>query len=107
MFAQLSSRLSTALREVRGKGRLTEADVDDALIEIRAALLEADVALPVVREFAKAIKSRAVGAEVSTALNPGQQFVRIVNDELVEILGSNTRTLKFSPGKPTVIMLLG
>lgn len=107
MFAQLSNRLSTALKEVRGKGRLTEADVDDALIEIRAALLEADVALPVVREFAKAIKSRAVGADVSTALNPGQQFVRIVNDELVEILGSNTRILKFSTGKPTVIMLLG
>ncbi len=107
MFAQLSKRISSALRDVRGKGRLTETDVDDALIEIRAALLEADVALSVVREFAKAIKARAIGAEVSAALNPGQQFVRIVNEELTLILGSNTRSIKFATNKPTVIMLLG
>ncbi len=107
MFAQLSNRLSVALRNVRAKGRLTEADVDDALIEIRAALLEADVALSVVREFAKTIKARAVGAEVSAALNPGQQFVRIVSEELTTILGSNTRTFKFESGKPTIVMLLG
>lgn len=107
MFAQLSNRISSALRDVRGKGRLTETDVDDALIEIRAALLEADVALSVVREFAKAIKARAIGAEVSAALNPGQQFVRIVNEELTLILGSNTRSIKFATNKPTVIMLLG
>ena len=107
MFNQLSTRLSAALREIRGKGRLTESDVDDALIEIRAALIEADVALSVVREFAKTIKTRAVGAEISTALNPGQQFIRIVNEELVKILGSNTRTLRFTSGSPTVIMLLG
>ena len=107
MFAQLSKRISSALSDVRGKGRLTETDVDDALIEIRAALLEADVALSVVREFAKAIKARAIGAEVSAALNPGQQFVRIVNEELTLILGSNTRSIKFATNKPTVIMLLG
>jgi signal recognition particle subunit SRP54 len=107
VFAQLSKRISSALRDVRGKGRLTETDVDDALIEIRAALLEADVALSVVREFAKAIKARAIGAEVSAALNPGQQFVRIVNEELTLILGSNTRSIKFATNKPTVIMLLG
>lgn len=107
MFAQLSNRISSALRDVRGKGRLTETDVDDALVEIRAALLEADVALSVVREFAKAIKARAIGAEVSAALNPGQQFVRIVNEELTLILGSNTRSIKFATNKPTVIMLLG
>ncbi len=107
MFAQLSNRISSALRDVRGKGRLTETDVDDALIEIRAALLEADVALSVVREFAKAIKARAIGAEVSAALNPGQQFIRIVNEELTLILGSNTRSIKFATNKPTVIMLLG
>ena len=107
MFGQLSNRLSAALRDVRGKGRLSESDVDDALIEIRAALLEADVALSVVRDFAKTIKARAVGAEVSAALNPGQQFVRIVNEELTQILGANTRILKFASGKPTVIMLLG
>jgi signal recognition particle subunit SRP54 len=107
VFAQLSNRISAALRDVRGKGRLSESDVDEALVEIRAALLEADVALSVVREFAKAIKARAVGAEVSAALNPGQQFVRIVNEELVSILGSQTRNLKFASGKPTVIMLLG
>jgi signal recognition particle subunit SRP54 len=107
VFAQLSNRISSALRDVRGRGRLTETDVDDALIEIRAALLEADVALSVVREFAKAIKARAIGAEVSAALNPGQQFVRIVNEELTLILGSNTRSIKFATNKPTVIMLLG
>jgi signal recognition particle subunit SRP54 len=107
VFAQLSNRLSAALRDVRGKGRLSESDVDEALVEIRAALLEADVALSVVREFAKTIKARAVGAEVSAALNPGQQFVRIVNEELVSILGNQTRNLKFATGKPTVIMLLG
>jgi signal recognition particle subunit SRP54 len=107
VFAQLSNRISSALRDVRGKGRLTETDVDDALIEIRAALLEADVALSVVREFAKVIKARAIGAEVSAALNPGQQFVRIVNEELTLILGSNTRSIKFATNKPTVIMLLG
>jgi signal recognition particle subunit SRP54 len=107
MFAQLSNRLSTVLRDIRGKGRLSEADVDDALIEIRAALLEADVALSVVREFAKSVKAKAVGAEVSTALNPGQQFIRIVNDELIRILGQTTRTLRFESGKPTIIMLLG
>lgn len=107
MFAQLSNRIAAALRDIRGKGRLTEADVDEALIEIRAALLEADVALSVVREFAKTIKARAIGAEVSAALNPGQQFIRIVNEELTFILGSNTRSIKFATNKPTVIMLLG
>lgn len=76
---------------MRGKGRLSESDVDDALIEIRAALLEADVALSVVRSFAAAVRVRAIGAEVSAALNPGQQFVRVVQDELTQVLGANPR----------------
>ena len=107
MFGQLTSRLSTALKNVRGKGRLSESDVDDALIEIRAALLEADVALSVVRSFAAAVRVRAIGAEVSAALNPGQQFVRVVQDELTQVLGAKTQEFKFASGRPTVIMLIG
>jgi signal recognition particle subunit SRP54 len=107
VFGQLTSRLSTALKNVRGKGRLSESDVDDALIEIRAALLEADVALSVVRSFAAAVRVRAIGAEVSAALNPGQQFVRVVQDELTQVLGAKTQEFKFASGRPTVIMLIG
>ncbi len=92
---------------MRGKGRLSESDVDDALIEIRAALLEADVALSVVRSFAAAVRVRAIGAEVSAALNPGQQFVRVVQDELTQVLGAKTQEFKSASGRPTVIMLIG
>ena len=92
MFDTLSDRLSGALRDLRGKGRLSDADIDATAREIRIALLEADVALPVVRAFVNRIKERAKGAEVSGALNPAQQVVKIVNDELINILGGETRT---------------
>ena len=107
MFESLSDRLTGALSGLRGKGRLTDADIDATAREIRLALLEADVSLPVVREFIARIKDRSKGAEVSAALNPAQQVVKIVNEELVGILGGETRQLSFAKIPPTVIMLAG
>ena len=107
MFESLSDRLTGALQGLRGKGRLTDADIDATTREIRLALLEADVSLPVVRAFVGRIKDRAKGAEVSGALNPAQQVVKIVNDELVGILGGQTRQLAFAKTPPTVVMLAG
>jgi signal recognition particle subunit SRP54 len=107
VFESLSDRLTGALQGLRGKGRLSEADIDATTREIRLALLEADVSLPVVRDFVARIKERAKGAEVSGALNPAQQVVKIVNEELITILGGETRQLAFSKTPPTVIMLAG
>ena len=107
MFESLSDRLQSALSGLRGKGKLTEADINATAREIRLALLEADVSLTVVRGFIKRIKERAAGAEVSEALNPAQQVVKIVNEELIEILGGETRRLNLAKNPPTVIMLAG
>ncbi len=107
MFDTLSDRLTSVLQTLRGKGRLSDADIDATAREIRIALLEADVALPVVRTFITKIKDRAKGAEVSGALNPAQQVVKIVNEELVGILGGETRRLRLAKTPPTVIMLAG
>ncbi|OBI04533.1 signal recognition particle protein [Mycolicibacter heraklionensis] len=107
MFESLSDRLTGALQGLRSKGRLTDADIDATAREIRLALLEADVSLPVVRAFIGRIKDRAKGAEVSGALNPAQQVVKIVNEELIGILGGQTRQLAFAKTPPTVIMLAG
>ena len=107
MFDTLSDRLAATFRNLRGKGRLSEADIDATAREIRIALLEADVALPVVRSFIKQVKERALGAEVSRALNPAQQVIKIVNEELIRILGGETRRLRFAKNPPTVIMLAG
>ncbi len=107
MFDTLSDRLATVFSNLRGKGRLSPADVDATAREIRIALLEADVALPVVRTFIAAIKERAASAEVSGALNPAQQVIKIVNEELIAILGGETRRLVFAKNPPTVIMLAG
>jgi signal recognition particle subunit SRP54 len=107
MFETLSGRLEAAFASLRGKGRLTEADIDATMREIRIALLEADVALPAVREFIAAVKERASGTQVSSALNPAQQVIKIVNDELVGILGGETRTLTLAKHPPTVILLAG
>ncbi|MDI6409524.1 signal recognition particle protein [Streptomyces albus] len=107
MFDTLSDRLSATFKNLRGKGRLSEADIDATAREIRIALLEADVALPVVRAFIKQVKERALGAEVSQALNPAQQVIKIVNEELISILGGETRRLRFAKNPPTVIMLAG
>jgi signal recognition particle subunit SRP54 len=107
VFETLSDRLAATFKGLRGKGRLTEADVDATCREIRVALLEADVALPVVRSFIGRVKERALGADVSAALNPAQQVVKIVDEELVAILGGATRRVSFAKTPPTVIMLAG
>jgi signal recognition particle subunit SRP54 len=107
VFETLSDRLDKVFTGLRGKGRLSDADIDATAREIRIALLEADVALPVVRAFIAAVRERARGAEVSQALNPAQQIIKIVNEELVEILGGETRRLRFAKQPPTVIMLAG
>lgn len=107
MFNSLSDRLTATFKNLRGKGRLSEADVDATVREIRRALLDADVAVPVVREFTSRIRERALGAEVSGALNPSQQIVKIVNEELVEILGGETRRIRLAKTGPTIIMLAG
>ncbi|HEY8471331.1 MAG TPA: signal recognition particle protein [Natronosporangium sp.] len=107
MFATLTDRLSGVISKLRSKGRLTDADIDAAAREIRLALLEADVALPVVRAFIAALRERARGAEVSQALNPAQQVIKIVHEELIAILGGEARQLRFAKHPPTVIMLAG
>ena len=103
VFESLSDRLTGALAGLRGKGRLTDADIDATAREIRLALLEADVSLPVVRDFVARIKDRAKGAEVSGALNPAQQVVKIVNEELIAILGGETRQLAFAKTPPCLL----
>lgn len=107
MFTSLSDRLTATFKNLRGKGRLSESDVNSTIRDIRLALLDADVSLPVVKAFTHAVRERALGAEVSGALNPGQQVVKIVNEELVGILGGQTRTITFAKNPPTVIMLAG
>jgi signal recognition particle subunit SRP54 len=107
VFTSLSDRLTETFRNLRTKGRLSESDVNKTIRDIRLALLDADVALPVVKEFTHAVRERALGAEVSEALNPAQQVVKIVNEELVGILGGETRTIRFAKQPPTVIMLAG
>lgn len=106
-FSDLSDRLTASFKRLRSRGVLTESDVDQTISEIRRALLDADVALPVVREFTTHVREKAYGAARSRALNPGQQVVRIVHDELVEILGGETRELHFAQRGPTVFMLAG
>jgi signal recognition particle subunit SRP54 len=107
VFDTLSDRLSGIFTKLRGKGRLTDADIDATAREIRLALLEADVALPVVKAFIGQVRERARGAEVSEALNPAQQVIKIVHEELVAILGGEARRLRFAKQPPTVIMLAG
>ena len=107
MFETLSDRLTQVFSQLRGKGRLSPADIDATAREIRIALLEADVALPVVRQFIARVKERATGVEVSSALNPAQQVIKIVHEELIEILGGEARRLRFAKVAPTVIMLAG
>src|SRR4051812_14220511 len=107
MFDTLSDRLDKVFTSLRGKGKLSEADIDATAREIRVALLEADVALPVVKAFIAAVKERARGSEVSGALNPAQQVIKIVNEELVAILGGETRLIRYAKNPPTVILLAG
>ncbi|MBX3067475.1 MAG: signal recognition particle protein [Microbacteriaceae bacterium] len=106
-FTDLTDRLSEAFKKLRGKGKLSPADVDGTVREIRRALLEADVALEVVKQFTANVRERALSDDVNKALNPAQQVVQIVNDELVGILGGAQRRIQFAKKPPTVIMLAG
>jgi len=106
MFQSLTQRLSQAVDRVRGRGRITEANVRDVAREIRMALLEADVALPVVKALIERVRHRALGEEVAKSLNPGQAFVKIVHDELVEVLGGSETRIE-PRGRPTTVMLVG
>lgn len=107
-FSSLTDRLSNAFKHLKSKGKLSEADIDGTIREIRRALLDADVALDVVRSFTGRIRERALGTEVSQALNPAQQVVKIVNEELTDVLGAGVdRPLNFAKNPPTIIMLAG
>ena len=107
MFDNLSSRFESILKKVRGKGRLTEADVDEVLSEIRAALLDADVNVGVVRTVVARIREAAIGAELSQALDPGQQVVKIVSQELTAMLGGETLKISYASKPPTVVLMAG
>ncbi|WP_019556871.1 signal recognition particle protein [Thiomicrorhabdus arctica] len=107
MFDNLSDRLSKTFKSIRGQGRLTEANVKDALRDVRRALLEADVALPVVKQFIEKVQQRAIGQEVSTSLNPGQAFIKIVREQLAEVMGVEAEPLNFNVEPPAVIMVAG
>ncbi|MEA9985696.1 signal recognition particle protein [Subtercola sp. RTI3] len=106
-FGNLSDRLADTFRNLRTKGKLSPADVDGTVREIRRALLDADVALDVVKDFTGKVRERALGDEVNKALNPAQQVVQIVNEELIAILGGEARRINFAKKAPTVIMLAG
>ena len=107
MFENLSDRLSHTVKKLRGQARLTEDNIKDAMREVRMALLEADVALPVVRTFIEKVKERAVGQEVIGSLSPGQALVKVVNDELVELMGAANETLDLNAQPPAVILMAG
>ncbi|WP_413478446.1 signal recognition particle protein [Vibrio hibernica] len=107
MFDNLTERLSSTLKNISGKGRLTEDNIKDTLREVRMALLEADVALPVVRDFVKQVKERAVGIEVSKSLTPGQEFIKIVQAELESMMGASNEALNLAAQPPAVILMAG
>jgi signal recognition particle subunit SRP54 len=107
MFDQLSDRLQSTLSEVRSRGKLSESDVDAAMREIRLALLEADVNFKVVKSFTRTLKERCLGAEVMDSLDPGQQVVKIVNEELAALMGGTGEELKMALSGPTVILMSG
>src|SRR5215213_7608804 len=107
MFDSLSEKLQTTLQGVRQRGALTEEDITKAMREIRLALLEADVNFKVVKQFTSAVKERALGIEITKQLNPGQQVIKIVNDELTSLMGGQSAGITFSPRPPTVILMAG
>src|ERR1700760_2943703 len=104
MFDSLADKLQATLADVRGRGTLTEDDINAAMREIRLALLEADVNFKVVKTFTSAVKERALGSDIIGQLNPGQQVVKIVSDELTELMGGSARDLAFAPSPPTIIV---
>ena len=107
MFESLSDRLGGVFDKLRGRGALSEADVRGAMREVRVALLEADVALPVARDFVDQVTEKAVGQQVLRSVTPGQQVVKIVHDALVETLGAETAELNLDVSPPAVILMVG
>ena len=107
MFQNLTEKLANAFKKFRNKGKLTEADVKEGMREVKLALLEADVNFKVVKEFIKSVTERAVGSDVLESLLPAQQIVKIVNEELIKLMGSETPKINISPKPPTVIMMVG
>jgi signal recognition particle subunit SRP54 len=107
VFDKLSSRLSSVVESLRGRGRLTEENIADALRQVRMALLEADVALPVVKSFIDAVKARAVGLEIHQSLTPGQAFIKVIHEELVRVMGEGVRPLNLRTQPPAVMLLAG
>ena len=106
-FEGLTEKISAAFKKLRGKGRLKESDVKEAMREIRMALLEADVSYKVVKDFVKSVTERCVGSDVLEALSPAQMIVKIVNEELTNLMGSETKHITINPAGPTVVMLVG
>ena len=104
MFESLSDKLQSVFRNLSGKGKVSEADVSEAMREVRLALLEADVNFKVVKEFVAKVKEKAIGVEVLESLSPAQQVIKIVNDEMVELLGGTQTGINLAPDPPTVIM---
>ena len=107
MFENLTDRLSHTFRSITGKARLSEDNIKDALRDVRKALLEADVALPVVKLFVDQVRSRAIGQQISKALNPGQQFIKIVEKELVEMMGQANESLNLAQQPPAIVLMAG
>src|SRR5512138_2490764 len=106
MFDSLSSKLQNAFRNLRGLGKISESNVSDALREVRLALLEADVNFKVARDFIERVKTKAIGQEVIQSIQPGQQVIKAIHDELVELLGSENAGLNLS-GAPSCLMMVG
>jgi signal recognition particle subunit SRP54 len=107
MFENLTSRLSKSLKNISGKGRLSHANIQDALRDVRKALLEADVALPIVKDFVEKVRKRAVGQEVARALSPSQQFIKVVQDELTTMMGDSNESLNLAAQPPAVVLMAG
>lgn len=106
-FEGLSSKLQDITRKLRGKARITEADLKEMLREVKLAMLEADVNYKIVKDFIASVQEKALGQDVLKSLTPGQQVIKIVKDELVELLGGEESKINFTPNPPTIIMLVG
>jgi len=106
-FEGLSSKLQDITRRLRGKARITESDLKEMLREVKLALLEADVNYKIVKEFIETVQTKALGQDVLKSLTPGQQVIKVVKDELVELLGGQESKINFTPNPPTIIMLVG
>lgn len=106
-FERLSSRLQAITRKLGGKARITESDLKEVMREVKLALLEADVNYKIVKEFISSVEQKALGQDVLKSLTPGQQVIKIVRDEMTELLGGTLSKINFTPNPPTIIMLVG